>query len=54
MTLEYHSGTVSYLVTVGGGLLKEAGRLFNLNRKVLVVTDEGVPKEYSQQQGQGL
>ena len=48
MTLEYHSGTVSYLVTVGGGLLQEAGRLFNLNRKVLVVTDEGVPKEYSQ------
>jgi 3-dehydroquinate synthase len=37
----------SYDVTVKRGALKEAGELFNLDRKVLVVTDDGVPSEYA-------
>lgn len=37
----------SYDVTVKRGALKEAGELFNLDRKVLIVTDDGVPSEYA-------
>ena len=36
-----------YDITVGRGLLSRAGELFNLNRRVLVVTDSGVPEEYA-------
>ncbi|MCQ2405692.1 MAG: 3-dehydroquinate synthase [Oscillospiraceae bacterium] len=35
-------------VMIGAGLLSEAGRRLNLNRKVLVVTDSGVPAEYAE------
>jgi 3-dehydroquinate synthase len=38
----------SYSVFVGKNLLVNAGEYFNLNRKTLVVTDEGVPSEYAQ------
>lgn len=37
----------SYDVTVKRGALKEAGKLFNLECKVLIVTDDGVPSEYA-------
>lgn len=37
-----------YDITVGNGLLKNADKYMNLNRKVFIVTDSGVPKEYSQ------
>lgn len=39
--------SASYDVIVKRGALKEAGELFNLDRKVLVVTDDGVPSEYA-------
>lgn len=39
----------SYDITIERGVLKKAGALLNLNRKVLIVTDSGVPKEYSEQ-----
>ena len=48
MTLRYQSAGVAYDITIGTGILCDAGRLFALDRKVLVVTDEGVPSEYSQ------
>ncbi len=38
----------SYDVTVERGVLKKAGEILNLDRCVLIVTDSGVPKEYSE------
>ena len=37
-----------YKITVGKGLLSDAKEYFNLNRKVFIITDSGVPKEYSE------
>ncbi len=39
--------SASYDITVGRGLLSHAGEFFNLNRRVLIVTDSGVPLEYA-------
>ena len=36
-----------YTVTVRRGVLSEAGKLFDLDRRVLVVTDDGVPPVYA-------
>ncbi|PWL81647.1 MAG: 3-dehydroquinate synthase [Clostridia bacterium] len=36
-----------YTVTVRRGALSEAGKLFDLDRRVLVVTDDGVPPVYA-------
>ena len=36
-----------YDVTIERGVLKKAGSLLNLDRKVLIVTDSGVPEEYA-------
>ncbi len=38
----------SYDIVVERGCLQQAGQLLNLNRKVLIVTDTGVPEEYAQ------
>lgn len=40
-------GEKSYGITVGKALLARAEEYFNLKRKVLIVTDTGVPVEYS-------
>ena len=40
-------GESSYDVNVGRGLIGNAKDIFNLDRKVLIVTDDGVPTEYS-------
>lgn len=37
-----------YNIYIERGVLKKAGELINLNRKVLIVTDEGVPEIYAQ------
>ena len=37
----------SYDITVGEGAIAKASELFSLDRRVLIVTDSGVPKEYS-------
>ena len=37
-----------YDIIVARGALKSAGEIFDLGRKVLIVTDEGVPKEYAE------
>ena len=37
----------SYDITIEKDVLKKAGSLLDLNRKVLIVTDSGVPAEYS-------
>ena len=41
-------GDRGYDINVGEGLINYAGELFNLNRRVLIVTDSGVPKEYAE------
>ena len=38
----------SYTITVGKGILDSADEFFNLNRTVFVLTDDGVPKSYSE------
>ncbi len=47
-TLKVSLGEKSYSINIGFGLISRAGELFNLNRRVLVVTDSGVPSEYSE------
>ena len=37
----------SYDITVSRGAIKHASELFELDRRVLVVTDDGVPAQYS-------
>ena len=38
----------NYNIYIERGVLKKAGELLNLDRKVLIVTDEGVPEEYAE------
>ena len=40
-------GKDSYPIIIGKGLLERAGELFNLNRSVFIVTDDGVPNKYA-------
>ncbi len=47
MTLRYRSAGLSYDITIGTGILDDAGKFFALDRKVLVITDEGVPPQYA-------
>ncbi len=47
MTLTVHLGDRTYDVVIERGCLNRAGELLNLNRKVLVVTDSGVPEQYA-------
>ena len=46
-SLHLNLGERGYDITVGQGLLSCADKYFNLDRKVLVLTDSGVPSEYS-------
>ncbi len=46
-TLQLELGERSYGITVGRGLLDSAMEYFNLDRKVFIVTDSGVPEEYA-------
>lgn len=47
-TLKLNLGDRGYDITVGSGTLKKACELMNLDRKVFIVTDSGVPKEYAE------
>ena len=46
--LHMELGRDSYDVVVERGVLKRAGALLNLNRRVLLLTDSGVPARYVQ------
>lgn len=48
MILSMDLGPESYNIVVERGALTQAGEHFNLDRKVLIVTDSGVPAEYTQ------
>ena len=46
--LHLELGERGYDITVGRSLLADAGKYFNLSRKVFIVTDSGVPREYAE------
>ena len=46
MILNMELGERSYDILIERGCLQQAGRLLHLNRKVCIVTDEGVPRQY--------
>ena len=46
--LTVKTGNESYPIFIGRDLLRSAGALFNLERRVIVVTDDGIPPEYAQ------
>lgn len=46
-TLHLCLGERGYDINIGHGLLCRVGEFFNLNRRVFIVTDDGVPKEYA-------
>lgn len=46
--LKFDSGLNSYQISVGHALLDKVSDFFNLERRVVIVTDKGVPKEYSE------
>lgn len=46
--LRMELGERSYNITVGKGILSKAREIFDLNRKVFVLTDSGVPCEYAE------
>ena len=39
-------GADSYDITLGRGVLRKAGEILNLRRKVMIVTDDGVPEKW--------
>lgn len=47
MVIPVKTSKGGYDITLERGALKKAGRLLNLDRRVLIVTDSGVPTEYS-------
>ena len=48
MTIHINLGNNSYDILIERGALQRAGEELNLKRKVLIVTDEGVPREYAE------
>ena len=47
MTLHMDLGRNGYDIVIESGCLQTAGKALHLNRKVLIVTDEGVPERYA-------
>ena len=48
MTIHMNLGNNSYDIIVERGILANASNHLNLNRRVLIVTDSGVPREYAE------
>ena len=48
-TIRIELGERSYDINIGSGIMKYADKYFDLDRKVAVITDSGVPKEYSEE-----
>ena len=46
--IKLNLGDRSYDITIERGSIDSAGEIFNLARRVLVLTDSGVPKEYAE------
>ncbi len=47
-TITLKSSVGPYDIKIGRALLERAGEYLNLNRKVVIVTDDGVPREYAE------
>ena len=47
-TVKVNLGENSYNVYIGSGTVSKASELFDLDRRVLIVTDDGVPKDYAE------
>ena len=47
MTLNVKTSCGDYNIHIERGLLQRAGETMNLNRKVLIITDTGVPEQYA-------
>lgn len=54
MKIDVKLGHDSYPIWIARGLLAEAGQYLNLKRRVLVVTDDGVPGAVRAAAAQGL
>ncbi len=48
MTLHMNLGTDSYDIIIEHGAIRKASDYLHLKRKILIVTDDGVPSEYAQ------
>lgn len=48
MIIPVRTSVGKYDIILENGALKNIGRIFNLKRKVFIVTDSGVPKEYAE------
>ncbi len=48
MIIPVKTSNGAYEIVLERGALKKVGELLNLNRRVMIVTDSGVPKEYAQ------
>lgn len=48
MTIHVSTSGRGYDITIGRGAIARAGEVFDLCRRVLVVTDDGVPEEYAE------
>ncbi|MDO5444004.1 MAG: 3-dehydroquinate synthase [Eubacteriales bacterium] len=48
MIIPVHSDMRDYEIRFGTGILGQIGGLLNLDRKALIVTDSGVPKQYAE------
>ena len=46
-TIQLELAERGYEINIGSGLIDKAGERFNLKRRVLIITDSGVPKEYA-------
>ncbi len=46
--LDLNLGQRGYGIFVGRGIMNNAGEIFNLNRRVFIITDEGVPSQYAE------
>ena len=46
-TLTVNLGSDGYPIIIGENLLSQADKYFDLNRRVLIVTDDGVPNSYT-------
>ena len=46
-TIQLELAERGYEINIGRSLIDKAGEIFNLNRRVLIITDSGVPKEYA-------
>ena len=48
MNITVKTSTGNYDIILKRGALKDASKYFNLDRRVFIVTDSGIPKDYAE------